>query len=144
MEREISHSTVKKKKVIKIVITRKLIAPFLDQTVTAFRENPVKKRHDSISSSSFQTLSLSIFYTHANRHLICILMISLLLFSHLSEPSIKLCATRSLWRRRFFFCAFLQSTLASLNKLESNQPLQVPVQGRISEQVYCAYITGVL
>lgn len=81
---------------IKTVITRKLIAPFLDLWQRTC-DSPLRKPHWKQPRlnlvPSFHTLSLSISYTHANHHLICILMISLFLFSRLSELRIKFSVT---------------------------------------------------
>lgn len=134
---------------IKIVITGKLIAPFLDLWQRPFDSsqwgNPVWKRHDSISSSSFHTLSLSIFYTHANRPLICILMISLVLFSRLSDPSIKPSVPVFVQVSPSFCPGFFFTKYSLLPKRDGvKQTLEVPVERCISEQVYCAYITSVL
>lgn len=132
---------------IKIVITMKLIAPFLDLWQWPFDssqwENPVKKRHDSISSS-FHTLSLSIFYTHANRPLICILMISLVLSSRLSDPSIKLSVPVFVQPSPFFCLGFFTKYSLLPKRDGVNQTLEAPVERCLSEQVYCAYITSVL
>lgn len=104
----------------------------------------MKKRHDSISSSSFHTLSLSIFYTHANRPLICILMISLVLFSRSSDPSIKPSVPVFVQVSPFFCPGFFPKYWVLPKRGGVKQTLEVPVERCISEQVYCAYITSVL